>query len=352
MAKQRTYGFGIIGCGLIGPFHAKAIGDLRNGRLVAVASRNEANARKAADPWPGCDVYTDYRRMLKRDDVDIVNVCTPSGAHMPYAVAAAKAGKHVVVEKPLEVTLKRCDTIIDACDDAGVKCCVIFPSRFGDANMELKRAVDEGRFGRLTLGDTYVKWWRDQKYYDEGGWHGTANLDGGGSLMNQSIHNVDLLQWVMGPVSEVSAYTAALAHKDIEVEDTAVAALRFANGALGVIEGTTSVWPGLSKKIEIHGDQGTVVVEQDNIRHWEFAKKKARDRAVLKKLAKGGAPGAVSDPAAISYVGHARQLADFLKALEAGTDPLCDGREGRKAVEIVLAVYKSQRIGRPVKLPL
>jgi len=351
MAKKKTYGFGIVGCGLIAPFHAQAIGDLKGGRLVAVASRSAAKARQVADAWPGCEVHTDYRQMLKRDDLDIINICTPSGLHKEFALSAIKAGKHVVVEKPLEVTLPRCDAIIRAADKAKVKCCVIFPSRFSDANMELKRAVDQKRFGRLTLGDTYVKWWRDQKYYDQGGWHGTMKLDGGGSLMNQSIHQVDLLQWIMGPVAEVTAFTGSLAHKRIEVEDTAVAALRFKNGALGTIEGTTSVWPGLLKKIEIHGDAGTVLIEQDDILRWEFAKKRPRDRVVRRQFAaKRSGGGGASDPGAISHVGHARQLAGFLAALDAGRSPECDGREGRKAVEIILAIYKSQRTGRTVKL--
>src|SRR5947207_5806244 len=212
-----------------------------------------------------CGAYTELRPALERKDVDVVIVSTPSGAHLDSAVAAAEAGKHVVVEKPLEITAERCDRIINACEKNHVKLCTIFPSRFGDANRTLKAAVEAGRFGRLTLGETTCKWWRSQAYYDEGGWKGTKALDGGGALMNQAIHNVDLLLWMMGGVTHISGFTAMLAHERIEVEDTGVACLRFSSGALGVIQATTSVWPGYPKTIAIHGNRGSVVIEQDDV---------------------------------------------------------------------------------------
>ena len=211
--------------------------------------------------------------------------------------------------------------------------------------------MDAGRFGRLTLGETTCKWWRPQSYYDEGGWKGTKALDGGGALMNQAIHNVDLLSWMMGPVTQISGFTATLAHERIEVEDTAVACLRFANGALGVIQATTSVHPGLPKTIAVHGDRGSVVIEQDDVLRWDFTPETPEDRAVKERFAqKTGASGGSSNPAAISHVGHARQLADFVRAIETGREPLVDGREGRKAVEIILAIYESTVTGRVVAL--
>ena len=352
MAKK--LGFGVVGCGMIAHFHARAINDLKQGELRGTADVVAGNAASVAKLADGeCDSTTDFRDLLKRDDIDIITICTPSGAHKEIAVAAANAGKHLVVEKPLDVTLARCDAVIRACDRNQVQCCVIYPSRFGDANRELKKAVDAGKFGRLTLGDTYVKWWRDQNYYDQGGWRGTLKLDGGGALMNQSVHNVDLLQWIMGPVESVSAYTATLAHKRIEVEDTAVAALRFRSGALGVIEGASSVYPGLLKRIEIHGDQGSAVIEQDDLLLWEFAKETAADTRVRKRFArKTGAVGGASDPGAIGTEGHRRQLDDFCQAILSKGRPQCDGREGRKSVEIILAIYKSARTGKRVTLPL
>ena len=232
-----------------------------------------------------------------------------------------------------------------------VQLCTIFPSRFGDANQELKKAVTSGRFGRLTLGETTCKWWRTQEYYDQGGWRGTMALDGGGALMNQAIHNVDLLLWMMGPVTHISGLTATLAHERIEVEDTAVACLRFASGALGIIEATTSVHPGLPKTIAVHGDRGTVVIEQDDVLRWEITPETDEDRAVKQRFAqKTGASGGSSNPAAISHVGHARQLQDFVGATTTGRPPLVDGREGRKAVEVITAIYQSAASGRTVAL--
>jgi predicted dehydrogenase len=270
---------------------------------------------------------------------------------MEAAVAAAQAGKHVVVEKPLEISLDRCDRIINACDRQRVQLCTIFPSRFADANQTLKRAVEAGRFGRLTLGETTCKWWRPQSYYDEGGWKGTKALDGGGAMMNQAIHNVDLLSWIMGPVAHVSAFTATLAHERIEVEDTAVACLRFRHGALGVIQATTSIYPGLPKTIAVHGDKGSAVVEQEDVLRWDFTPETAEDRDIRQRFAqKVGASGGSSNPAAISHEYHRRQLADFLQAIDTGRPALVDGREGRRAVEIILAIYRAAETGRTVEL--
>ena len=345
-------GFAIIGCGMIARFHARALAEVPGAKLVALVSRSAASGRKmCAELSLACDVYEDLAVALRRPDVHGVIVTTPSGAHMEPAVAAAQAGKHVVVEKPLEITLERCDRIIDACDKHRVQLCTIFPSRFGDANRALKAAVDTGRFGRLTLGETTCKWWRPQSYYDEGGWKGTRALDGGGALMNQAIHNVDLLLWMMGPVTHISGFTATLAHERIEVEDTAVACLRFASGALGVIQATTSVYPGLPKTIAVHGDRGTAVIEQEDVLRWEFTLETAEDRAVRERFAvKTGASGGASNPAAISHVYHARQLTDLVQALETGRKPLVDGREGRRAVEVILAIYRAAATGQTVAI--
>jgi predicted dehydrogenase len=345
-------GIAIVGCGMIARFHAKALAEIPETKVVALVSRKLANAQKVnADLGLNCDTYTDLAPVLARKDVHIVIVTTASGAHLEPAAAAAEAGKHVVVEKPLEVTLERCDRIIAACEKHRVKLCTIFPSRFADANVELKKAVNGGRFGRLTLGETTCKWWRPQSYYDEGGWKGTKALDGGGALMNQAIHNVDLLQWLMGRPTHICGFTATLAHERIEVEDTAVACLRFGNGALGVIQATTSVHPGLPKTIGIHGDRGTAVIEQEDVLRWDFQPETEEDKAIRQRFAqKVGASGGASNPAAISYEYHRRQLADFVQAIQTGKEPLVDGREGRKAVEIILAIYRSAETGRAVEL--
>jgi predicted dehydrogenase len=348
------HGFGIIGCGMIAEFHTRAINEIDGARVVAAWSRNPANGAKIAGlAREGCAVFDDLDAMLAQPGLDVVCVCTPSGAHMEPAVKAARAGKHVVVEKPLEIALPRCDAIIEACDQAGVRLCTIFPSRFTDANIRLKEAIDTGRFGRLTLGDTYVKWWRTQQYYDSGGWRGTWVLDGGGALMNQAIHNVDLLYWLMGDVAAITAMTATLAHHRIEVEDTAVATLRFNNGALGTIEAATSAYPGLLKRTEIHGDRGSARVDQDDITLWEFQEKIPRDNEVFAAMAaQTGFKAGASDPRGITHIGHRDQLVDFLQAIDEARAPLVDGREGRKSVEIIRAIYRSAETGAQVLLPL
>jgi UDP-N-acetyl-2-amino-2-deoxyglucuronate dehydrogenase len=345
-------GFGIIGCGMISRFHAKAIGDVRGAKLVACFDQAPAAADKLAAET-GCTAYHALDEMLADPRVQVVTIGTPSGAHAEPAVAAARAGKHVIVEKPLEITLRRCDAIIDACQKAGVVLSTVFPSRFHDAAQELKRAVDAGRFGRLTLADAYVKWFRSQAYYDSGAWRGTWDLDGGGALMNQAVHSVDLLRWLMGPVVEVRAKTALLAHERIAVEDVAVATLEFACGALGVIEASTAVYPGYLKRIEIHGNQGSAAIEEEDLVKWDFQKKKPRDDVVLAAMAKrtsGG--GGAADPAAIGHHAHARQFQNVVQAINKGAAPEIDGPGGRASVEIILAIYQSAETGKAVKLPL
>ncbi|MBX3436932.1 MAG: Gfo/Idh/MocA family oxidoreductase [Planctomycetaceae bacterium] len=345
-------GFGIVGCGMISNFHAEALRNLPDAKLVACFDMFPASADKFAAAQ-GCKPYHDLNAMLADDAVDVVTICTPSGAHRDPAVAALNAGKHVLVEKPLEITLAKCDEIIAAADANGVKLGTIMPSRFSEANLTLKRAIDAGRFGRLTLGDTYVKWWRTQEYYDSGGWRGTWALDGGGAYMNQAIHNVDLLYWFMGDVAEVCGLTDTLAHERIEVEDTGTAIVRFKNGALGTLEATTSVYPGLLKKTEIHGTRGSVIVEQDDILLWDFADPLADDEDVRKRFGKGSATsGGASDPKAISSIGHQRQFEDFLAAIRENRSPSVDGHQGRKSVELILAIYESSSSGRRVSLPL
>jgi UDP-N-acetyl-2-amino-2-deoxyglucuronate dehydrogenase len=348
------HGFGIIGCGMIAEFHTRAINEIDNARVVGAWSRNTANAEKIAGlARGGCPIFDDLDALLAQPGLDVVCICTPSGAHLEPAVQAAAAGKHVVVEKPLEITTPRCDAIIEACDSAGVRLCTIFPSRFTPANIRLKEAITLGRFGRLTLGDTHVKWWRTQQYYDSGGWRGTWQLDGGGALMNQAIHNVDLLTWLMGDVVSVTALTATLAHKRIEVEDTAVAALQFQNGALGVIEAATSAYPGLLKRTEIHGDRGSARVEQDDITLWEFQEKVPSDNELYAAMAgQTGFKAGASDPRGITHIGHRDQLTDFLDAIDNARQPKVDGREGRKSVEIIRAIYRSAQSATVVTLPL
>ena len=349
---MKTYGFGIIGCGMISDFHSAAIADIKNGKLVAVSSRKAENSQRLVDRY-SIQAYSDYNEMLNRDDIDIVCICTPSGAHMEPAVAAAEAGKHVIIEKPLEITLERCDAIIESCEKANVRLCAIFNSRFSDASQLVKDTVSSGRLGQLTLGDAYVKWYRSQDYYDSGDWRGTMELDGGGALMNQSIHAIDFLQYVMGPVESIQAFTDTLAHKRIDVEDVAVAALRFKNGALGVVEGTTAVYPGSLKKFEFSGTKGTIVLEEEDIITWEFEEEEPEDAEIKQQFTeKKSGGGGASDPRAINHDNHRRQMINLIQSIENNIPHLVDGREGRKAVEIILAIYQSSKAGKTVHLPL
>jgi predicted dehydrogenase len=345
-------GFGIIGCGMISRFHAKAVADIKGAKVTACFDSYTESADKFGAEI-GCKVYHKFDDMLADKSVDIVTICTPSGVHAEPAIAAAKAGKHIIVEKPLDITLKRCDAMIAAADKAGVVLSTIFPSRFHESSQLLKKAIDAGRFGRLTMGDSYVKWFRTQEYYDSGAWRGTWALDGGGALMNQAVHSVDLLLWFMGPAVEVSAYTNTLAHKRIEVEDVAVANVKFANGALGVIEASTATWPGELKRIEISGDAGSAILREEDLAVWKFAKETKSDEAIRQKMSsRTQTGGGAADPKAIGHHGHMLQFQDVLNAIKKGTKPLVDGPEGRKAIELILAIYKSAETGKPVKLPL
>jgi UDP-N-acetyl-2-amino-2-deoxyglucuronate dehydrogenase len=357
--KRRTsssYGFGIVGCGMISAFHAKAIQAMRGAKLECVFSRNKKRAHALAAEYDAT-AYTDYDKFLAHPGLDVVTICTPSGAHLEPAVAAAEAKKHVICEKPLEVSLERVDAMIDACKKNKVTLSGVFPRRFNPATIELKKAVDKGRFGRLTLADADVKWFRDQAYYDSGAWRGTWKLDGGGAIMNQSIHTIDLLIHLAGDVKSVCAFADRIAHKRIEVEDIAVAILRFKNGAVGTIEGATTCYhpEGNPAEVQICGTEGTVFLQDDKFREWEFARKSPADkkvRASMMTTSSGPAAGA-ADPSAISFEWHQRNFEDTLKAIKAGKTPSVDGKEARRAIEVILAIYQSALGGgKRVDLPL
>ena len=349
-----SIGFGVVGLGMIADFHAKAIAAADNATLVAGCSRSVDNAQRFADEH-GCRGYANLDELLADPDIDAITIATPSGAPLEIIEAAAKSGTHVLVEKPLEVTADRCDRAITVCNEAGVALGGIFPSRFMESARVVKGALDDGRLGRAVLGDAYIKWFRSQEYYDEGGWKGTRRYDGGGALMNQGIHAIDLLLWFMGPVESVSAHTAVLGHTGIEVEDTAVAALRFSSGALGVIEGSTAVYPGYRKKLELSGTAGSISLVDESILTWEFADVGAdqadADDAIQSRFADNNAgSGGASDPKGISFEGHRRQVVDFAEAIEAGRAPFIDGAEASRAVDVILAIYESAESQAPVSV--
>ncbi|MCH1407776.1 MAG: Gfo/Idh/MocA family oxidoreductase [Verrucomicrobiales bacterium] len=338
--------FGIIGAGMIANFHAKAIAAMEAGELHSFyGRRQEAVDELVAEN--GGKGYTDLDEFLNDPELDIVTIATPSGAHLEPAIAAAKAGKHVVCEKPLEITPERIDLMIAACEEAGVTLSGIFNRRFHPAMDVFKNAVDEGRFGTLTMCDAYVKWYRDQAYYDSGAWRGTWALDGGGALMNQSIHLIDQLIYLAGDVASVSASMACLAHEGIEVEDTAVAVLEFKNGARGVIQGSTACWSSTGHPAEVHlcGDQGSAFLADEKFRVWDFAEEKAEDAEIRETLMQGSeAKGlGANDPSAINFLGHQLNFEDVVKAIGEGRSPRVDGKEARRAVALICAIYKSAK---------
>lgn len=345
-----SLGIGIVGLGAISDFHAQAVRAIGPERLVACCSRDEKKARDFAEKYQ-CSAYGSLEEFVRHPGLDIVSIATAAGHHLEPALAAIEAGKHVIIEKPIEISLDRCDMIIEAGKKAGVLVAGIFQSRFSEVSKIIKEAIALGRLGRITLGDAYVKWFRVQDYYDKTLGRGTWGYDGGGALMNQAIHAVDLLQWFMGPVKSLSAYTSTVAHTGIEVEDNAVAALRFRNGAFGVVEASTAVFPGFQKRIEVSGSDGSIILEESTLRAWEFSKPAADDAVVRRRYGEresGG--GGAADPLAISFEGHRKQFEDLIRAVETGGTPLVDGSEARKSVEIILAIYRSARDRREVVL--
>lgn len=337
-------GFGVIGLGAVSPLHLAAIENSPGARLAAVADVNAERAQAIGEE-KGVAWFADYHEMLAGPDVDVVCICTPSGLRGEISIAAARAGKHVVTEKPIEVTLPKIDKVIEECERAGVKLAAIHQIRFAPGVQAVKQAVEEGRLGRIVMGDAMVKWFRSQEYYDSAGWRGTWALDGGGALMNQGIHYVDLLQWVMGPVETIYGRVDTLV-RDIEVEDTAAACLTFANGAMGVIEACTSAYQGVPARLEVRGDRGVVIVEDGNVTYWEVEGEDCRPPDAV-DIGSGA-----SNPMAISSAGHTVQISDMVRAINEDRPPLVDGREARKPVEIISAIYRSSQTGKPVRLPL
>jgi predicted dehydrogenase len=339
-------GFGIFGLGVIAEFHAQAIAGLAGARLAGVASRSpektRAFARKHGVPFAGGSIG----ELAARPDIDVVCITTPSGAHLAPALAAIRSGKHVVIEKPIEITTGRVDEILEAARKAGVLVAPIFQGRFGCGARTVKAAVEAGRFGRLVLASATVKWHRTAQYYS--GTRGSLALDGGGALINQAIHAVDLLQWFAGMPSEVFCWSTRRVHTGIEAEDTVTAALKYPGGALGSIEATTAAWPGWQRRLELCGENGSALLEDDRVARWDFRDAQPGDDAI--RAANDGAAlgSGASSPTAISIVGHQRQLQDLVDALRAGRRPALVGEDGRKAVALVQALYASAERGVPV----
>ena len=337
--------FGIIGTGMIAHFHAKAIKAMAGATLRSCFSLSEKNATAFAHEY-GIQPCASLAQFLNDPELDIVTIGTPSGAHLDPAIAAMNAGKHVVCEKPLEITPERIDAMIEVAERNGVVLAAILNRRFNEAVTRLKKAVTLGRFGKLSLVEVSVKWFRTQEYYDSAAWRGTWALDGGGALMNQAIHVIDQLLHVVGPVKRVSGSTTCLAHQNIEVEDTAVAILEFANGARGVIQGSTACFSssGHPAELNICGDKGSAFLSDAAFDVWDFAEPDPEDEYVAQNLMKRHSGGlGANDPTSINFTGHQRNFEEVLAAITEGRQPSTHGKEARKAVALICAIYESAR---------
>ena len=338
-------GFGIIGAGMISGFHAKAMKKSENCYLVGVYDANPVAAERMAKEY-GVRHYQKYEDFLADPEIQAVTIAVPSGLHGEVAIPAAEAGKHILCEKPLEITLDKVDAIIAACDANNVLLSPVFQSRFSKPVQLVKQAMQAGRFGRMVLASAQMRWFRDTAYYSGSTWRGTWKLDGGGALMNQAIHTIDLLIFINGAPKEVFAFSGTLTHS-IEVEDNLCAAIKYRNGSFGTIEVSTSCAPGFPRRLEFSGSAGTVAFEENKITRWEFANPLPEDETIINELfgpvnAAGGRA-----PMNISSDGHAMQIEDLADAILTGRKPFLDGREGRRAIELICGIYESARTGNP-----
>ena len=338
---KNSLGIGIIGAGNVASHHILAWQQTDGAKPVAVCRRDETKAREFAEEY---DVQwaTDYKNLLARKDINLVDIVLPSGLHADVGVQAARAGKHVLVEKPIDVTLRKADDLITACKENGVTLGVVSQYRFMDGMQKMYDILAAGRLGPLVQGDAYIKWFRPQSYYDSGEWRGTWELDGGGPFMNQGIHFIDLLLSAMGPVKSVYAKTKTLAH-DIEVEDMGVATLEFQNGAYGVIEASTATFPGKPARLDIHGTKGSLSIEGDKM---VFLQLEGSEPETTKDVDSGGA----SDPKDIDVKPFVRQFTDVIDAIRNGREPIVSGDVARRPLELILAIYKSSRLHKEILL--
>lgn len=341
--KDRALNFALVGCGRIASRHADALWARGDTRLVAVCDVSEQRAARMASQY-GCEAYSDYERMLARPDLDVVCICTPSGLHASNGIHAAQAGKHVIVEKPMALTLQDADALEKACREAGVKLTVVLQNRYNAPMRRLREAVEAGKLGRLLLATVTVRWYRPQEYYSGDNWHGTWAMDGG-ALMNQAIHHLDALQWMMGEVESVFAYTATLAHQ-MEAEDTGVGVVRFKGGSLGSIEGSTITYPAnIEGSLALFGQRGSIKIggnSLDRIAFWKVEGEVEHEQEILRRQE--------LDPPPSRFLSHSLVLEDMVRAIQEDRQPATNGREGRKSLALVLALYQSAREGREVRM--
>ncbi|RJS92987.1 gfo/Idh/MocA family oxidoreductase [Candidatus Bathyarchaeota archaeon] len=341
--------FGIIGTGVGANFCAEGLSmitDAKVAKLVAVTSRREERAKEFASKWNLDLWYTNYEEMLEKAPIDAVIINTPHYLHYPMALDAVRAGKHTLVDKPMTINLREADDLIKEAKKKDVKLGVILQSRFDPTIRKVKDAADEGKFGRLILGEASVKWFRTQEYYEKSPWRGRWATEGGGALINQAIHTIDLLLWIMGRPKYLWAQIDTVAH-NIEVEDLAVAAIRFENDALGIIQGSTAAYPGLPTRLEIHGTKGTATIEGEILKRWSVL---GEEEVVVEKTKEGLKSWA--RPELVPATNHAALIRDFAEAILNDREPFVDGAEGRRSLEVIMAIYESGRSRSVIDFPI
>jgi UDP-N-acetyl-2-amino-2-deoxyglucuronate dehydrogenase len=352
MSSHWNIRFAVIGAGAIGDVHARAIRSLPDGAALSlVVSTREATARRMAEAHGAGGYSTDYDAVLADPDIDAVSICTPSGFHADQAVAALQAGKHVMIEKPMAISLEAADRILAAERASGRKVAVVSQHRFDGSTEKVIAAIQAGDLGRLTSGIASTAWWRGQSYYDAGRWRGTWAMDGGGAIMNQTIHMIDLLVAMMGVPTEVFAYTACLAHERVEVEDTAVAVVRFGSGALGILHGTTAAYPGVDASVRVFGTKGSAVISDDELVYFHRNAGQAPELQMPVPVAE---TNQVTDADALPVeqhrleAAHVAQFADLVDAIRSDRPVRVGTREARAVLAVVLSLYASAASGQPV----
>lgn len=358
MASSREWKHAIVGTGVVGEWHVKLLGQKQigeNSRLVALCDTAAGKAEKTlADngiaPIP---CYSDLATMIRKEKPDIVHVATPSGDHRSPAILAMNEGCHVIVEKPMEIELGRIDEMAAVSRKTGKRLAGIFQNRWNEANRAIYDAAKAGRFGKLAWAGCFTPWYRTDQYYRDGGWRGTWAMDGGGAIMNQSVHAIDLLQWIVGPVRRVSAYASSRIHPEIEVEDTLSCSLQFENGAFGTIMGTTAMYPGGPVRMEVGGENG-MAVSEFALKTYKFRDERPEDAELLARLgpdAQAKSTGGGSNPRDVPLQRHIDNIRSILASWEKGEDAETNPAEARKAVAIILAMYESARKdGAPVEV--
>lgn len=337
-------GFGIIGCGFIGMLHGQVISALENGYLEAVADSDFEKGEEATRRW-GCKWYSDYREMLKDPKVNVVSICLPSGMHSQVAIEAARAGKHVMCEKPIDIQVERAREMVDVCRECGVELGVVMQHRFDKPVIVLKNMLEKGKLGKLLWGASRTIWYRDDEYFSNP-WRGTWQFDGGGALMNQSIHYIDLLLYIFGKAKNVSGKCGKLLHSQIETEDVGIGTIEFENGCLGTIEGTTAAYPGLYAELLVFAEKGTVIIRNDELLFYRMQEESNEFRMLLNPEK----ANSLHQDAAITADSHKRQYEDFVRAIKEKRKPGVTGEDALESLKVIKAIYQSSVNHREVEI--